>query len=73
MNNEVKKRIEKEQENRTGQLDLGYLELTIIPAEIQSMDWLTHLNLNSTQVKVCLLYTSPSPRDATLSRMPSSA
>ena len=25
------------------------------------------------KVKVCLLYTSPSPRDATLSRMPSSA
>ena len=25
------------------------------------------------QVKICLLYTSPSPRDATLSRMPSSA
>ena len=25
------------------------------------------------QVEVCLLYTSPSPRDATLSRMPSSA
>ena len=25
------------------------------------------------QVIVCLLYTSPSPRDATLSRMPSSA
>ena len=25
------------------------------------------------EVKVCLLYTSPSPRDATLSRMPSSA
>ena len=24
-------------------------------------------------VNVCLLYTSPSPRDATLSRMPSSA
>ena len=24
-------------------------------------------------LKVCLLYTSPSPRDATLSRMPSSA
>ena len=28
---------------------------------------------NITQVGVCLLYTSPSPRDATLSRMPSSA
>ena len=26
-----------------------------------------------TQVRFCLLYTSPSPRDATLSRMPSSA
>ena len=27
----------------------------------------------STQMYICLLYTSPSPRDATLSRMPSSA
>ena len=25
------------------------------------------------QINICLLYTSPSPRDATLSRMPSSA
>ena len=25
------------------------------------------------KINVCLLYTSPSPRDATLSRMPSSA
>ena len=25
------------------------------------------------QYEICLLYTSPSPRDATLSRMPSSA
>ena len=25
------------------------------------------------EITVCLLYTSPSPRDATLSRMPSSA
>ena len=29
--------------------------------------------LVSSQLDVCLLYTSPSPRDATLSRMPSSA
>ena len=28
---------------------------------------------NAGQIKYCLLYTSPSPRDATLSRMPSSA
>ena len=27
----------------------------------------------SRDIKPCLLYTSPSPRDATLSRMPSSA
>nr|CUV32230.1 protein of unknown function [Ralstonia solanacearum] len=28
---------------------------------------------SSASVGICLLYTSPSPRDATLSRMPSSA
>ena len=30
-------------------------------------------SLNDAKYDVCLLYTSPSPRDATLSRMPSSA
>ena len=36
----------------------------------ESIDWpLTLIGLFGT----CLLYTSPSPRDATLSRMPSSA
>ena len=29
--------------------------------------------LNAARIHLCLLYTSPSPRDATLSRMPSSA
>ena len=29
--------------------------------------------LQKAKISVCLLYTSPSPRDATLSRMPSSA
>ena len=28
---------------------------------------------NENSIPICLLYTSPSPRDATLSRMPSSA
>ena len=28
---------------------------------------------DSGEILICLLYTSPSPRDATLSRMPSSA
>ena len=34
---------------------------------------LTDLSEKTTQTLICLLYTSPSPRDATLSRMPSSA
>ena len=32
-----------------------------------------NLDVNNPQLWSCLLYTSPSPRDATLSRMPSSA
>ena len=32
-----------------------------------------HSNIGKEIVGICLLYTSPSPRDATLSRMPSSA
>ena len=31
------------------------------------------VNLSNEAITACLLYTSPSPRDATLSRMPSSA
>jgi len=31
------------------------------------------INTKSGEMYFCLLYTSPSPRDATLSRMPSSA
>ena len=31
------------------------------------------VNSNPATIMTCLLYTSPSPRDATLSRMPSSA
>ena len=33
----------------------------------------TVLKMASALIRSCLLYTSPSPRDATLSRMPSSA
>ena len=34
---------------------------------------MTQEHLSAAASKACLLYTSPSPRDATLSRMPSSA
>ena len=37
-----------------------------LPSEISVVE-------NQTDLITCLLYTSPSPRDATLSRMPSSA
>ena len=45
----------------------GGLSLTIQPALNLNAQYEENLTL------VCLLYTSPSPRDATLSRMPSSA
>ena len=43
--------------------------------KILDASWhLPNANRNShDEYKACLLYTSPSPRDATLSRMPSSA
>ena len=45
----------------------GRRHVTNVPAQALSM-------MNSDYVhELCLLYTSPSPRDATLSRMPSSA
>ena len=38
---------------------------------MERRDWLEDYDFP--QALICLLYTSPSPRDATLSRMPSSA
>ena len=38
-----------------------------------SLDFIREKYENTTKIYSCLLYTSPSPRDATLSRMPSSA
>ena len=37
------------------------------------LDAILQANLDTFWLLICLLYTSPSPRDATLSRMPSSA
>ena len=44
-----------------------------ITETINSMDYNTGYQYSATGSGICLLYTSPSPRDATLSRMPSSA
>ena len=36
-------------------------------------NWIINTKIGEINIEDCLLYTSPSPRDATLSRMPSSA
>ena len=42
-----------------------------IEGELHDLEeWVEH---HKEEIEACLLYTSPSPRDATLSRMPSSA
>ena len=53
--------------------DLLITELFVKP--LQGMDLIKKVRLNdpNAQVILCLLYTSPSPRDAHESRMPSSA
>ena len=51
---------------KASQLDLDTLD-------IKSREMLFTSHPNEKTIWLCLLYTSPSPRDATLSRMPSSA
>ena len=41
--------------------------------EMQAREFVYPMNKGPVEPEDCLLYTSPSPRDATLSRMPSSA
>ena len=49
--------------------EFGAADYRIVPGDVDFGDLvLSHVSTN-----FCLLYTSPSPRDATLSRMPSSA
>ena len=58
------------------------LAVVVIEADVEALEWLMQrfdakrmytANLGCPLTWFCLLYTSPSPRDATLSRMPSSA
>ena len=44
-----------------------------LPSIAKELDCLVLVVVNAAQTKTCLLYTSPSPRDGLLSRMPSSA
>ena len=53
----------------TPDLTLGHLVGGTEPVEHPAVEGVEEVS----QYETCLLYTSPSPRDATLSRMPSSA
>ena len=45
----------------------------VSPQVLKNLNEAYNLNATEWEQYICLLYTSPSPRDATLSRMPSSA
>ena len=53
-----------------GESTLGHFNRFLRRMELEDKEWMPYCNAT---YKTCLLYTSPSPRDATLSRMPSSA
>ena len=57
---------------RNGTKEMRY---SLIGREVTNDSICEHLSASGLEglIAVCLLYTSPSPRDATLSRMPSSA
>ena len=65
---------------------MAFFKGNIVPIEQANVSVMTHAlhygtavfegvrgNWNADQNKICLLYTSPSPRDLSTSRMPSSA
>ena len=58
--------IEGEQEAHDNYISIA----TLIPNELEELTKLARMEMKH---KNCLLYTSPSPRDRTRSRMPSSA
>ena len=54
--------------------DIGFYCVDNLPIPLlEKFVELSDLQQNAELQKVCLLYTSPSPRDGLLSRMPSSA
>ena len=53
--------------------NVGRLDLLVIPGGFGTREIVKNEGYLNALSPLCLLYTSPSPRDATLSRMPSSA
>ena len=60
---------------------LNFKDITIVNDKLGKPEYeissnvkkLIYLKFKTRKIKICLLYTSPSPRDGLLSRMPSSA
>ena len=69
----IRKVLADVRENRTAQNYL--IQHSAGSGKTNSIAWLAHRlsSLHDADNKICLLYTSPSPRDRTRSRMPSSA
>ena len=49
------------------------INLSKITGDLAEIFWISRLGQDPAGYLICLLYTSPSPRDGLLSRMPSSA
>ena len=61
---------------KAGDGDLSYADMSeedFAAKAAKTVEEFIQTNFDSALVKTCLLYTSPSPRDGLLSRMPSSA
>ena len=56
-----------------GETGVGKTALIEMLSVLWNNAWVNEWQLSKSRGLICLLYTSPSPRDATLSRMPSSA
>ena len=70
----LRERLAKKMENSYGQRIDSDTEITITAGATQALfTAITAFVRNGEEVIFCLLYTSPSPRDLSTSRMPSSA
>ena len=57
----------------TDALESGKKKLLVVDDDEELVELIVDTFSRDNRFDICLLYTSPSPRDATLSRMPSSA
>ena len=69
-------RLSRRKDSAVNAIQFGIKHLLIITTQVALIVWIAKYSVSMDRLGpngACLLYTSPSPRDATLSRMPSSA